>query len=48
VPIGATADETIEAFKGLGTRSPVLAICMAIFLFSLTGLPPFAGFVGSF
>jgi NADH-quinone oxidoreductase subunit N len=41
-------DESIEAFKGLGTRSPVLAICMAIFLFSLTGLPPFAGFVGKF
>jgi NADH-quinone oxidoreductase subunit N len=41
-------DETIGAFKGLGGRSPVLAICMAIFLFSLTGLPPFAGFVGKF
>jgi NADH-quinone oxidoreductase subunit N len=41
-------DETIEAFKGLGTRSPVLALCMAIFLFSLTGLPPFAGFIGKF
>ncbi|HKQ68659.1 MAG TPA: NADH-quinone oxidoreductase subunit N [Polyangiaceae bacterium] len=41
-------DETIEAFCGLGTRSPVLAICMAVFLFSLTGLPPFAGFVGKF
>ncbi len=41
-------DETIEAFKGLGSRSPVLGLCMAIFLFSLTGLPPFAGFVGKF
>ncbi len=41
-------DESIEAFKGLGTRSPILAICMAIFLFSLTGLPPFAGFIGKF
>jgi NADH-quinone oxidoreductase subunit N len=41
-------DETMEAFYGLGTRSPVLAICMAIFLFSLTGLPPFAGFIGKF
>jgi len=28
-------DETIEAFKGLGSRSPVLGMCMAIFLFSL-------------
>jgi NADH-quinone oxidoreductase subunit N len=41
-------DETIEAFQGLGTRAPVLAVCMAVFLFSLTGLPPFAGFVGKF
>ena len=41
-------DETLEAFQGLGTRAPVLAVCMAIFLFSLTGLPPFAGFVGKF
>jgi NADH-quinone oxidoreductase subunit N len=41
-------DETIGAFAGLGSRSPVLAICMAIFLLSLTGLPPFAGFVGKF
>src|SRR5262249_57736703 len=28
-------DESIEAFKGLGSRSPVLSICMSIFLFSL-------------
>ena len=41
-------DETIGAFTGLGTRAPVLAGAMAIFLFSLTGLPPFAGFVGKF
>ena len=41
-------DETIDAFLGLGTRAPVLAACMAVFLFSLTGLPPFAGFVGKF
>jgi len=41
-------DESIGAFHGLGSRAPVLAVCMAIFLFSLTGLPPFAGFVGKF
>lgn len=41
-------DETIGAFTGLGTRAPILAITMAIFLFSLTGVPPFAGFVGKF
>ncbi len=41
-------DETVGAFTGLGTRAPLTAATMAIFLFSLTGLPPFAGFVGKF
>lgn len=41
-------DETIAAFRGLGRRAPVTAGIMALFLFSLTGLPPFAGFVGKF
>ena len=40
--------EGIETYYGLGSRAPVLALMMAIFLFSLTGLPPFAGFVGKF
>lgn len=40
--------ENIEDWKGLGWRSPVPAIAMGIFLFSLTGLPPTAGFVGKF
>lgn len=41
-------DESIKAFTGLGARAPMLAAAMTIFLFSLTGLPPFAGFVGKF
>ena len=41
-------DETIAAFRGLGRRAPIIAAMMALFLFSLTGLPPFAGFVGKF
>jgi NADH-quinone oxidoreductase subunit N len=41
-------DETIAAFRGLGGRAPVVALMMALFLFSLTGLPPFAGFIGKF
>lgn len=36
----------IRAFRALGRRNPFLAFCMAIFLFSLTGLPPFGGFIG--
>ncbi len=43
----ATGREDVEGFRGLAWRgAAVPAVCMAIFLFSLTGLPPFAGFVG--
>ena len=39
-------DEKIKSFRGLGWKSPLVGIPMAIFLLSLTGIPPFAGFVG--
>jgi NADH-quinone oxidoreductase subunit N len=42
----ATGSETIADCKGLVHRHPLLAITFAIFLFSLTGLPPLAGFTG--
>ncbi|WP_437598442.1 NADH-quinone oxidoreductase subunit N [Sorangium sp. So ce590] len=41
-------DETLSAFRGLGRRAPLVAAAMAVFLVSLTGLPPTAGFVGKF
>jgi NADH-quinone oxidoreductase subunit N len=41
-------EESLEDYRGLGSRSPLLGVTMTIFLFSLTGLPPFAGFVGKF
>jgi NADH-quinone oxidoreductase subunit N len=37
-----------EHFSGLSRRSPVLALCMFIFMLSLAGLPPLAGFFGKF
>jgi len=40
--------EEIETYHGLGYRAPYAAVCMAIFMFSLTGLPPLAGFIGKF
>jgi NADH-quinone oxidoreductase subunit N len=43
-----TGSEFLTAYRGLGSRSPLLAVTLAIFLFSLTGLPPFAGFIGKF
>jgi NADH-quinone oxidoreductase subunit N len=39
-------DEDISHFSGLGSRAPLAAISMAIFLFALTGIPPFSGFIG--
>jgi NADH-quinone oxidoreductase subunit N len=38
--------EEIDGVRGLWKRHPFLAVSMAIFLFSLTGLPPTFGFVG--
>jgi len=40
--------ERIDDWKGLAWKAPVPAIIMGIFLFSLTGLPPTAGFIGKF
>ncbi len=45
----STGEENLQAFRGLAWRgAAVPAVCMAIFLFSLTGLPPLAGFIGKF
>jgi NADH-quinone oxidoreductase subunit N len=41
-------DESIDAFRGLGRRAPVIAVVMTMFLVSLAGIPPMAGFVGKF
>ncbi len=42
----ATRGEEISDFSGLGSRAPLAAVCFAVFLFSLTGIPPFSGFIG--
>jgi NADH-quinone oxidoreductase subunit N len=42
----ATGSESIFDYRGLARRHPLAAVTFAIFLFSLTGLPPFAGFTG--
>ncbi|MCX7671532.1 MAG: NADH-quinone oxidoreductase subunit N [Anaerolineae bacterium] len=39
-------DVTNEQMTGLAGRQPLLAVLMAIFLFSLAGIPPLAGFFG--
>ena len=40
----ATGSESIFEYRGLSRRHPLAAVAFGIFLFSLTGLPPFAGF----
>ena len=43
-----TGGEEISDFRGLGVRAPIAALTLTIFLFSLTGIPPFAGFTGKY
>jgi NADH-quinone oxidoreductase subunit N len=41
-------NEDIDSYAGLAGRHPFVALCMTIFLLSLTGIPPLAGFTGKF
>jgi NADH-quinone oxidoreductase subunit N len=43
-----TGGEDIKDFRGLSSRAPIAALALVIFLFSLTGIPPFAGFAGKY
>jgi len=43
-----SAGDRLDDFDGLIHRRPVMAILMIIFLLSLGGIPPTAGFVGKF
>src|SRR5213596_42539 len=43
-----TGGDDLSNFSGLRSRSPLLAGCMAIFMLSLAGIPPLAGFFGKF
>lgn len=47
--MGAVAiGERLDDFKGLSKRSPFLAFSMTLFLLSLAGIPPLAGFASKF
>lgn len=43
-----TGGDDFSNFRGLVFRSPLMAGCMAIFMLSLAGIPPLAGFFGKF
>jgi NADH-quinone oxidoreductase subunit N len=42
----AIGSDEIEDYNGLNRRSPFLAFAMLLFLLSLAGVPPLAGFIG--
>src|SRR5437660_9196071 len=43
-----TGSEDLRDFRGLVGRAPVLVVTLGVFLFSLLGLPPLAGFTAKF
>ena len=40
--------EELADFKGLGKRSPIFALVMTLFMFSLAGVPPLMGFMAKY
>jgi NADH-quinone oxidoreductase subunit N len=45
---GTVRGDQIDDFTGLAQKSPLAAVIMLLFLLSLTGIPPTAGFIGKF
>ncbi len=43
-----TGNGEIDSYAGLGQTSPWLAVTMTFFMFSLAGIPPFAGWFAKF
>ena len=44
----ATGGDALANFNGLSRRAPGLSLCLLVFLLSLGGIPPLAGFIGKF
>jgi len=42
----AASGRTLDSIAGLGRSRPLLGVAMVVFLLSLVGIPPLAGFVG--
>ena len=38
--------DRVDELSGIGFRRPIAAACLAVFVFSLAGIPPLAGFWG--
>jgi len=43
-----TGSEDLSSYRGLAYRSPLMAVLLSIFLLSLLGVPPLAGFAAKF
>jgi NADH-quinone oxidoreductase subunit N len=43
-----TGSDALSAFNGLSRRAPALSACLFVFILSLAGIPPLAGFFGKF
>ncbi len=40
--------EELDSFAGIGFKYPLTAVAMSVFMFSMAGIPPTAGFIGKF
>ncbi len=38
----------VKNYSGLGFQQPLMGVLMSVFLFSMVGIPPFAGFIGKY
>jgi len=45
---GDTGSDSLSAYDGLSRRAPFLSVCLSVFLLSLAGIPPLAGFFAKF
>jgi NADH-quinone oxidoreductase subunit N len=43
-----TGSEELSSYRGLMQRSPLMAVTLGVFLFSLLGIPPLVGFAAKF
>jgi NADH-quinone oxidoreductase subunit N len=43
-----TGSDQLSSFNGLSRRAPILSACLFVFMLSLAGIPPLAGFFGKF
>ena len=43
-----TGSGHLSSFNGLSRRAPILSACLFVFMLSLAGIPPLAGFFGKF